>query len=131
MKFKSLIPNLMVENVKNTIDFYKEFLDFEVLSTNPEDGSEYEWAMIKKDDVIIMLQEKKSLSGEIPYLENMSIGASLTFYVNVDNISEVYSRLKSKVDIVQDLHSTFYGAEEFAFKDKNGYVIAIGEQKES
>ncbi|MFW5800016.1 MAG: VOC family protein [Spirochaetota bacterium] len=131
MKFKSLIPNLMVENVKNAIDFYKKTLDFVVLSTNPEDSNEYEWAMIKRDDVIIMLQEKKSLSGEIPYFENMSIGASLTFYINVDNISEVYSSVKSKVDIVQDLHNTFYGAEEFAFKDNSGYVIAIGEQKGS
>jgi hypothetical protein len=32
-----------------------------------------------------------------------------------------------KAIFVQDLHTTFYGAREFAIQDCNGYVLAFAE----
>jgi 5-bromo-4-chloroindolyl phosphate hydrolysis protein len=40
-----------------------------------------------------------------------------------------YQVLKSKVEIVKELHTTFYGMQEFYFKDCNGYILAFAERK--
>lgn len=60
----------------------------------------------------------------------MPIGGSLTFYAEVTGLKELYEQLKDKVEIVQDWHTTFYGTQEFAFKDCNGYIIAFSEAVE-
>ena len=45
---KKMTPNLMVEDVNNTIAFYKDILSFELLATVPETG-QFNWAMMRRD----------------------------------------------------------------------------------
>jgi uncharacterized glyoxalase superfamily protein PhnB len=60
-------------------------------------------------------------------LTGSSIGASQTFYIEVSGIDPLYAQLKSKVTIVVDLHTTFYGTREFYFRDINGYILSFSE----
>ena len=62
---KKLTPNIMVEHVNSTVDFYKNVLGFELLTTVPEQGT-FDWAMMKRDTVEIMFQSRTSLSGDLP-----------------------------------------------------------------
>jgi uncharacterized glyoxalase superfamily protein PhnB len=127
---KKLTPNLMVENVNRTIEFYTGVLGVELLTTVPEEG-QFDWAMMRRDTVEIMFQARSSLGGEIPMLVDVPIGGSLTFYTEVAGLKELYDQLKDQVEIVQDLHTTFYGTQEFAFRDSNGYLLAFSEAEES
>ncbi len=128
MPFKKLTPNVMVEDVEQTLAFYKELLGFEVLATVPEQAP-FNWAMMQKDDVTLMVQSRTSLGGEIPALANAPIEGSLTFYTDITGVMEWYEQLKDNVEIVQDLHTTFYNTQEFAFRDCNGYILALSEPK--
>lgn len=65
---KKLTPNLMVENVNKTVEFYKDILGFETVMTVPEEGV-FNWAMMKNGNVEIMFQTKENLVKEIPDLE--------------------------------------------------------------
>jgi uncharacterized glyoxalase superfamily protein PhnB len=123
---KKLTPNIMVEDVNRTIEFYKEFLSFELLVTVPEEG-QFAWAMMKRDTVEIMFQSRTSLGEEIPALQQKEIGGSLTFYIEVEDLQELYTHLKENVTIVQDMHTTFYGAREFAIQDCNGFILSFSE----
>ena len=78
-----------------------------------------EWAIVKADDVHIFFQKKESLVREIPVLKGKKIGASLTFYIKVQDIQSLYNSVKNKVKIVKDMGETFYGAKEFALSDLN------------
>ncbi len=124
--FKQLTPNLMVEDINQTIDFYKSILGFDVLATVPETG-QLNWAMLKQGNVEIQLQLRASLTEEIPAFKGKPIGGALTLYIGVDDIKELYERLKDKVTIAQDMHTTFYGTQEFAIQDSNGFVISFAE----
>jgi len=62
---KKLTPNLMVEDVRRTIGFYRDVLGFEPLSTVPEEG-QVDWAMMRRDGVEIMCQARSSLAAELP-----------------------------------------------------------------
>jgi uncharacterized glyoxalase superfamily protein PhnB len=126
---KKLTPNLMTEDVNRTLDFYTEVLGFERLATVPETG-QLDWAMLRRDGVELMLQSRASLGGEISALASTSIGASQSLYIEVSGLDELYQQLKEQVEIVAERHTTFYGTEEFAFKDCNGYVLVFSESRQ-
>ncbi len=124
---KKLTPNLMVEDVNQTIEFYTNILGFDVLATVPEMG-QLNWAMLKQGDVEIQFQLRASLTEELPIFKDKAIGGALTLYIGVEGIEELRERLKDKVTIVQDMHTTFYGTKEFAFQDPNGFVLSFSQE---
>ena len=129
MKLNSLTPNLMVNDVEQTIEYYTDILGFTVLMTVPETGK-LDWAMVKRNDVVIMFQTKKSLSSELPRLAGEKPGGGLTFYIKVDRISELHEELfNNEVEIISDIESTFYNTIEFSIIDVNGYVLTFSEEQ--
>lgn len=124
---KKLTPNLMVEDVARTLDFYRDVLGFQVLTTVPPDQPPFTWGMVNRDGVELMFQARASLGADIPALADAPIGASQTFYIEVEDIDALYAAIKGKVEIVQDMHTTFYDTREFAFRDVNGYILAFSE----
>lgn len=129
MKLNSLTPNLMVNDVEETIEFYTDILGFTVLMTVPETGK-LDWAMVKRNDVVIMFQTKKSLSSELPRLAGEKPGGGLTFYIKVDRITELHEELfNNEVEIISELESTFYNTIEFSVVDLNGYVLTFSEEQ--
>ena len=126
---KKLTPNLMVEDVDRTVDFYQRVLGFETRATVPETGA-LNWAMLARDGVTLMFQSRASLSEEIPALAATPIGGSLTFYTEVAGVQALYEQLRGTVEVVQDLHETFYGTLEFSFRDINGYIVCFSEAKD-
>ena len=123
---KKLTPNLMVEDVARTLAFYRETLGFEVLTTLPEQEP-FAFAILQRDGVELMFQSRASLSDNVPALTGVPIGASQTFYIEVTGIRDLYETLRDKVEIVVDFHDTFYGTQEFYFRDINGYVLSFSE----
>lgn len=123
---KSLTPNLMVEDVNKTVEYYKKTLGFELVMTVPNEGV-YNWAMMKRGNVEIMFQEKNNLIEEYPVLKDRTPGGGLTFFTKVGNAEALFEELKDKVEIVLELHKTFYGSYEFAIKDINGFVFTFAE----
>ena len=123
---KKLTPNLMVEDVARTLAFYRETLGFEVLTTLPEQEP-FAFAILQRGGVELMFQSRLSLSDNVPALTGVPIGASQTFYIEVTGIRDLYETLRDKVEIVVDFHDTFYGTQEFYFRDINGYVLSFSE----
>ena len=123
---KKLTPNLMVEDVAGTLSFYKGALGFEVVTTLPEQEP-FDFAIVKRDGVELMFQSRSSLSENVPALTGSPIGASQTFYIEVTGIRDLYEALRDKVEIVVDFHTTFYGTQEFYFRDINGYILSFSE----
>ena len=127
MRLKSLTPNLMVEDVRRTVDFYRDVMGFDMLAAVPEGETVLDWAMVQRDDARLMFQSRPSLSRDVPILESAPIGASQSFYVEVEGIQSLYDHIKGKVEIVNDIHTTFYNTREFYFKDINGYIFGFSE----
>lgn len=120
----SLTPNLMVEDVNRTVDYYANTLGFQLVMSVPEEGK-YNWVMMKRGNVEIMFQERNNLIEEYPVLKERTPGGGLTFYTKVNDVEALYKELKDKVNLTLDLHKTFYGSEEFAIIDINGFVITF------
>ncbi len=123
--YETITTNIMVKNVRDTINFYEEKLGFQKILSVPEEGSILHFAILKKDKISIMLQEQKSLIEEYSTLKTTEIIPTFTLFITVDNVSAVYNELKDKVKIAKELHKTFYGKDEFAIFDNNGNILTI------
>lgn len=115
----------MVNNVKETIKFYVENLGFQKVLSVPEDGDILNFAILSKDKISIMFQEKENLIEEYPTLNIRDIVPTFTLFITVDNVKALYDELKEKVQIAKELHQTFYGQDEFAIFDNNGNILTI------
>ena len=125
-ELKSMSPNLMVDDVNSTLDFYVTILGFVKIMTVPETGK-LDWAMVQNGAVTLMFQEKKNLKKEYPQLEKFEKGGGITFYISVTNLQEFFNSIKDKVNFVKEMHKTFYGATEFAIEDNNGYILTFSQ----
>jgi uncharacterized glyoxalase superfamily protein PhnB len=126
LRLKKLTPNLMVEDVRQTLTFYQDILNFSAVMTLPEIAP-FDFAIVQRNGVDLMFQSRQSLSENVPALAGSAISASQTFYIEVAGINELYQQLRDKVEIVVDLHTTFYGTQELYFRDINGYVLSFSE----
>jgi len=134
----TLTPNMMVENVNRTVEFYRDVLGFnffmavtkegrETLMEMPQDKT-LVYAMMKSGGVEVMFQEKESLYEDIPAFKGTDVGGSVSFYINVDDVKALFETLKDKTDVVKKLHTTWYGMNEFYIRDCNGYILGFSEQ---
>ena len=123
--YESITTNIMVKNVKETIEFYENKLEFKKILSVPENGDVLDFAIISKDKISIMFQEQANLIEEYPTLKNDDIIPTFTLFIKVQNVVNLYEELKDKVKIVKELHKTFYGQDEFAIFDNNGNILTI------
>lgn len=125
--FKALTPNLLVADVDQSADFY-QLLGFEKIAQVPEQGKP-QWAMVKRDEVALMLQDKKSAETDLPFRYTNGQNAGALLYFDVQDVEEIKSRLNGKVLVVKDIHSTFYGTNELMVADPDHYLLIFAEDK--
>ncbi len=127
MTMETLTPNLMVRDVNQTIDWYKLHLDFRLQMSVPEEG-QFDWAMIGRDSVELMLQSVESVTRELPEFKDRPVGGSFAMYIRMNGLRDLYQNLKDQVKVLQELNKTFYGTIEFTVEDCNGYVLTLSER---
>ena len=128
--FTNMTTNLMVESVDKALAFYKDVLGFSVVASVPGKNDGLQFAILSKDKLSLMLQERTNLIEECPVLDTAKVCPSATLYTMVDNFEELYEEIKSKHPIYAEIHTTFYGAKEFAITDVDGYVLTFTEHQD-
>jgi uncharacterized glyoxalase superfamily protein PhnB len=133
--FSKITTNLMVGDGNEALAFYEGIPGFRLVMGVPEgsqqivttrdDHTPLGFAIVKRDEVELMLQSQQSLAAELPEFRRRSVGGAITLYIQVANARELYEQVKDRVTICKDLHTTFYGAEEFYIRDGNGYVLTF------
>jgi uncharacterized glyoxalase superfamily protein PhnB len=119
-KFWRIAPHLPVENVKQTIEWYRTNLDFgeEWFYGDPvTDGG------CRRDEMRLLF----GIASE-PFKPLKDI--SLILFVS--NVDEVYEEVKQKGHkIIKEIQTYDYGIREFAILDCNGYMLRFSESVSS
>ena len=76
-----------------------------------------------------LLLKSDNFQHDIPVLNGVPHGASVLFYIDVEDIDKVYEKINNRVEITKDIETTWYGMREFYIKDCNGYILGFGENK--
>jgi uncharacterized glyoxalase superfamily protein PhnB len=128
MKYQKLTPNLVVNDVEASLNFYQAVLGFERGMTVPEQPP-FVFGSVTSGSVEIFFNNKKAVGEDYPPLAAGPIGGTLTQFVEVEGIEELLGRIqKSGAKIVMPLRTQFYGMREFAFEDPEGWILTIAER---
>jgi uncharacterized glyoxalase superfamily protein PhnB len=138
IQFQKLTPNLMVENVADTLDYYLAVLGFEFVMSVPSNtrqvkmsylpGEELDFGMVKKDDVELMFQSRGSLTEEQHEFKTLSMGGSFSLYIEMEDLEQYVGRIRNRVKEVSELDTKFYGMREFSIRDCNGYLLTFAQK---
>jgi catechol 2,3-dioxygenase-like lactoylglutathione lyase family enzyme len=127
-ELKSLTPNLLVSDVARSVAFYRDLLGFTVGDTVPETAP-YVFAIVASGPVRIFLNAPEPAVAEYPAFAGRPLGGTLTLFIEVARIHDVWADLQAKVKVVMPLERKWYGVTEFAFEDPDGYLITIAERE--
>ena len=116
IKIENLRPVLAVNNIDDTVRFYRDALGFECV--NQMDG----WAALRKDQVEVMI----SLPNAHEPFEKPILTGSI--YFNTTDVDALWEQIKDKVSVVYPIENFFYGMREFAIRDNNGYILQFGQE---
>jgi uncharacterized glyoxalase superfamily protein PhnB len=126
-EIKKLTPNLVVSSVERSLAFYCDVLGFTKTDHVP-DQSPYVFAVVQSGPVQVFLNAKSAAFEEYPALASKPLGGTLTLYMEVSAVEQIYNDLKGRVKVTMPLEKKFYGVTEFAFEDPDGYVITFAER---
>ena len=129
-ELKKLTPNLIVSNVERSVAFYRDVLGFAVTATVPE-AAPYVFASQQSGAVEIFLNAPEPAIAEYPAFSGRPIGGTLTLFIDVAGIAQVYESLKTRVKVVMPIEKKWYGVTEFAFEDPDGDLITFAERSDA
>src|SRR6185503_7896057 len=117
MTMLGLTPMLTVTSIDSAIEFYRDLLGFQLVSSFP--GS----ACMRLDDVEIMF----SLPNEhLPFTRPMMTGS---LYFKTDQVDVLWEHLKDRCQVDYRIEDFEYGMREFAIRDNSGYLLQFGQEK--
>ena len=125
MSLISIINELVVSNVDDSMRFYEENFGFNIEIT---DGIPITWVQMKKDNQVIMLEEYNEVKGSINNFPSKTNSSNLIKfeYDNVEEISILYKKLKEiNVEFFMEYTKTDYGKVEFGVYDLDKNMIII------
>lgn len=122
MKIKRITPMLVMKSIVETSDFYEKFLGFECRGKYPQDAPCWVSLWNGENEIAFHLSNEDS-EFEKPFLTG-------TIYFEVENVDELWEKLKDKVEVVYELENFDYGMREFGIKDCNGYILNLGQNIE-
>jgi uncharacterized glyoxalase superfamily protein PhnB len=110
-----------VVDVSATIKWYTS-IGFQLVRQNEEDG-EINWAKLSFQKSEVMFDAAGKASSEQR--------REVDLYVTTENVDALFRQLRDRVQIVEDLHDTFYGMREFIVRDNNGFWITFGQSSDA
>ena len=138
MTFNKLTPNFEVQNIQKTVNFYETILGFSLVMAVPEtqdgieqsiaDSKKYVFAMVVKDKVELMFQQTESFKQDLKFAKELPIAASVSFYMEVNGVDNLFNNVKDKVSEISELKTAWHGMKEFYIKDNNGYILGFAEK---
>lgn len=109
-----------VPDVRATVAWY-ESIGFTVGATyGDETGENFSFAIMSFGETEVMF----NTDGEPSDKRRREVD----LYVYTDNIDHLYDSLKTRVEVIEKPHDTFYGMRELIIRDVNRFWITFGEQ---
>jgi catechol 2,3-dioxygenase-like lactoylglutathione lyase family enzyme len=117
---QKVVPMIHVPDVRATVDWYQS-IGFNVVATYDNGTPDaLSFAIVSFGDREVMFNQCGETSDKWR--------REVDLYVYADEVDEIYSRLKDRVDVVEEPHDTFYGMREVIIRDLNRFWITFGQE---
>ena len=125
MKFNAIIPELTVEDIERTKDFYIGILNFKIEYERPED----KFVFLSLENIQMMFEQMNG-HWSVGVLEH-PYGRGINFEMTVSDVDAVYQRiLDSGIKPFREIRTSHYRTDdedivqkEFLVQDPDGYLL--------
>ncbi len=118
-----LIPNIPVPDVERTVEFYRHVLGFNLVGVRGRGDATR--AHLKLGPIEIIFRSLDALSAR-PYADP-ALENQLVLHIQVDDVFELYDRIKRRVHIIRTLEPTLFGSAEFMIRDVDNRILAFSQ----
>ena len=129
LRFESLSPVLIVEQVEPTRNFLRDRLGF-AQTVVVMHGDAVGFVMMEKDAVTVMVQSHASLIDDVGHdaaravNETISNRGAAALYLKVSNVDLAVPAL-ADTDVIVPLRKTFYDMHEITVREPGGHAITV------
>ncbi len=123
---RGMAPLLEIFDMPTSIQFYRDVLGFEVISTSAP-GPEFGWALLRLNGVELMLNTAYD-EGERPSKPNPARNAAhhdTTLYFGCPDVDAAYEYLHAKGLRMKKPAVAYYGMKQLYVTDPDGYNICF------
>ena len=124
---ESVSPNIFVNNLPATTEYYKK-LGFELVTSVPDENGNMQFALMMNGAATFMFQTFRSIEGQLPSVSRQD-GGSLLLYIKMKGIRSYFDSVSAQLPILHGLEKTFYGATEFSVVDPNNFILTFAEDE--
>lgn len=125
MSLVNVVNELVVSNVSDSVKFYENNFGF---SLEDSFGEPIIWAMLKKDNVVLMFEDYNEACNEMNnYPPKVNSSNLIMFeYSDQESAKNLYNLLKeNNVEFFKDYTETDYGKIEFGIYDLDKNMILV------
>jgi catechol 2,3-dioxygenase-like lactoylglutathione lyase family enzyme len=124
---QGMVPLFQVFDMATSINFYVEVLGFEVISTSAPQGEHFDWALLRRNEVELMLNTAYEQDQRPPFPDPLRVAAheDTALYFGCPDVDALYAFLLSKNIAAQKPFITGYDWKALHLKDPDGYLLCF------
>ncbi len=118
-----IIPNIPVADVERSVEFYRHVLGFELVGVRGRGDATR--AHLKLGTIEVIFRSLEPLAAR-PY-SDPALENQLILHIQVEDVFDLYDRIKRRVHVVRPLEPTLFGSAEFMIRDVDGRILAFSQ----
>lgn len=129
IEVRGVTPLVQVYDMPASVQFYRDALGFEIVSTSPVLGKDrFHWALLRLGKAELMLNTAYESDDERPVPADRARVAAhddMTLYFGCPDVDSAYEELRDKGIAVQPPKVVRYGMRQMSLRDPDGYGLCF------
>jgi glyoxylase I family protein len=124
---RGLAPLLQVFDMPTSVRFYRDVLGFEIGLTDGKPADEYDWCLLRLNDVELMLNTayEGPERPTKPDPARVSAHGDMAIFFDCPGVDAAYAHLTARGMTVEEPTITHYGFKTMTLKDPDGYDLVF------
>ena len=127
IEIRGMAPLLQVFDLPTSIEFYRDVLGFELVTTSTPRGEYFDWALLRLGGVELMLNTAYEQDQRPPAPDPVRFAAhdDTCLYFGCPDVDAAYAHLRARGVAAKEPHVAHYGMKQLYLSDPDGYAICF------
>lgn len=127
IEIRGMAPLLQVFDMPTSIKFYRDVLGFEVATTSNPKGEHFDWALLRRNGVELMLNTAYEQDARPPAPDPRRLAAhdDTAIYFSCPDVDAAYAHLRTVGVAAQPPKVAPYGMKQLYLSDPDGYNLCF------
>ena len=118
---------LQVFDMPTSVGFYRDVLGFEIVTTSPREGDQFDWGLLRLDSAYVMLNTAYEQDSRPASPDSVQVAAhgDTCLYFRCPDVDAAYQHLLAHGISVQEPKVAPYGMKQLYVSDPDGYGLCF------